>query len=233
MKKVLIVEDDKRIAELLDIHLSDMDFSVDKSYRGNDAMTKILSSDYDLILLDLMLPEMDGQEICTRLRNADIQTPVIMITARTEEQDKIDGLEGGADDYITKPFSVLEFKARVKALMRRFNKDNDSTSDTQSNEIIVDPLSINIDKRKVTLNGARLDLTPKEFDLLVLLASSPGKSYSRTQILNLVWGYDFEGFEHTVNSHVNRLRSKIEVDMAKPKFILTTWGYGYRFNEEV
>lgn len=233
MKKVLIVEDDKRISELLDIHFTDMQFEVHKSYRGNEGLRLALSHSFDLILLDIMLPEMDGLEICRRLRLADISVPIIMLTARSEETDKIKGLNIGADDYITKPFSILELKARVNSVLRRVDRTND-IQDHQDNTIINFPnLIIDPDKRKVIKKDKRIELTPKEFELLILLANNPGKSYNRSQLLNLVWGYDFEGFEHTVNSHINRLRAKIEDDMAKPIYILTTWGFGYRFNEDL
>ena len=154
-----------------------------------------------------------------------------MLTARSEEIDKIIGLETGADDYLTKPFSVREFIARVKAIIRRSeigNNKNDSEKIISYEKLIIDP-----QKRKVTLNGNKIELTPKEFDLLYLFMCNPGKSYSRENLLTLVWGYEFSGYEHTVNSHINRLRSKIETDLASPKYIITTWGVGYRFSDEL
>ncbi|MCL4154645.1 UNVERIFIED_CONTAM: hypothetical protein GTU68_059452 [Idotea baltica] len=210
-----------------------MDFEVFKSYRGNDGLRTGLTESFDLIILDLMLPEMEGTEICRRLRAADITTPIIILTSKSEEEDKIKGLEIGADDYITKPFSILELQARVKAVIRRYERKDHPEPKNAKASFDAKDMHINFDMRKVLLKGERIDLTPKEFDLLVLLASNPGKSYNRAQILNLVWGYDFEGFEHTVNSHINRLRAKIEEDMASPTYILTTWGFGYRFNEDI
>lgn len=192
------------------------------------------SESYDLVILDLMLPGKDGMEICRQMRIKQINTPVMMLTAKSEEIDKVLGLEMGADDYLTKPFSVREFIARVKAIFRRtemYQLKQKAPSSEQQLEY--GDLRIDLDKRKVTLEDRRVELSPKEFELLTLLASNPGKSYDRARLLNLVWGYDFDGFEHTVNSHINRLRSKIESDLSNPQYILTTWGVGYRFNEEV
>lgn len=234
MKRVLIIEDDEQIVELLEIHLKDMDCQLDKALDGKEGLELALTGTFDLIILDLMLPSIDGLEICRRLRGKDIVTPILMLTAKAEEIDKIIGLEMGADDYMTKPFSVRELLARVKAMFRRIERFGDqSLQILNSNIIKAGSLLIDNDKRKVTLQDKRIDLSPKEFELLNLLASHPGKSYSRTQLLSLIWGYEFEGYEHTVNSHINRLRNKIEPDLQNPKYILTTWGIGYRFNEEV
>ena len=235
MKKVLVVEDDHDIVDLLEIHLKDMDCELDKAYEGNEGLNKALNGTYDLIILDVMLPGKDGLEICRQLRAKEVLTPILMLTAKAEEIDKILGLEFGADDYMTKPFSIREFVARVKAIFRRSEMSNNNKhTDTQKSLVMqFNDLIIDMDKRKVSIKGQRVELSPKEFDLLSLLASKPGKSYSRTQILNLVWGYDFEGYEHTVNSHINRLRGKIEPDIQNPTFILTSWGIGYRFNEEL
>jgi two-component system alkaline phosphatase synthesis response regulator PhoP len=186
---------------------------------------------YDMIILDVMLPEMDGIEICKRLRADKIFTPILMLTARSEEIDKIIGLETGADDYLTKPFSIREFIARVKAILRRTEMAQ-TESDIKDEIITSGTLNINPLKRKITKDGNTIELTPKEFDLLYLFMSNPGKSFSREHLLNLVWGYEFSGYEHTVNSHINRLRSKIEADLTHPKYILTTWGIGYRFTDE-
>jgi len=235
MKKVLVVEDDRDIVDLLEIHLKDMNCDLSKSYEGIEGFEKALKGDYDLIILDVMLPGKDGLEICRELRNKNIVTPILMLTARSEEIDKILGLEFGADDYMTKPFSVREFVARVKAIFRRAEMSENKKDGVGQGKLIMEfgDLVIDMDKRKVSIKNQRIDLSPKEFDLLSVLASKPGKSYSRTQILNLVWGYDFDGYEHTVNSHINRLRSKIEPDIQTPTFILTSWGIGYRFNEDL
>ena len=234
MKKVLVVEDDPNIINLLEIHLNDLGCSLDKAAHGETGLEWGLKNTYDLIILDLMLPGMDGMEICRRLRAKEIKTPILMLTAKSEEIDKVLGLEMGADDYMTKPFSVREFIARVKAIFRRVERMQVSLTDAQKSNILqFDNLMIDLEKRKITINQQRIELSPKEFELLSLLASNPGKSYDRSKILNLVWGYDFDGYEHTVNSHINRLRSKIEPSLSTPKFILTSWGVGYRFNEDL
>ncbi len=229
MHNVLVIEDEKAISDLLEIHLSDLNCKVTKAYEGNAGLSLALNNTYDLIVLDLMLPGLDGLEICKEIRKKEIYSPVLILTSKSEEFDKVLGLEIGADDYLTKPFGVREFIARVKAIFRRvqaIQKETDNNSDINIGEI-----SIEVSKRKVLLNGDRLELTPKEFDLLYLLSSHPGKTYSREQLLSLLWGYQYNGYEHTVNSHINRLRSKIEEDVSNPKYILTTWGVGYRFND--
>ena len=229
MDKVLIVEDDKDIAELISIHLADLDLQTDKSCDGKDGLLKALNNKYRFIILDIRLPGLDGFEVCKKIRMEKIETPILMVTSKSEEIDKILGLEIGADDYITKPFSIRELIARVKAILRRTDRSVQPVNEDENLEITYDNFYINVAKRIVEVYGKSFELSPKEFDLLVLLASNPGKTYTRMQLLNMVWGYDFEGFEHTVNSHINRLRSKIEKDMNEPEFILTTWGVGYKF----
>ena len=231
MKKVLVIEDDKSIADLLEIHLKDLKCEVTTIMDGSDGLKIATTDQFDLIVLDLMLPKVDGLEICKEVRRKDIYTPILMLTSKSEEMDKVIGLEVGADDYLTKPFSIREFIARAKAILRRveaIQKEIGSDAD-----ISVSDLSIEVSKRKVSLRGERIDLTPKEFDLLHLLASHPGKTYTREQLLNILWGYQYNGYEHTVNSHINRLRSKIETNISNPQYILTSWGVGYRFNEEI
>ena len=180
-----------------------------------------------------MLPKMDGLEVCRKIRANELQTPILMLTAKSEEIDKVLGLETGADDYLTKPFSIREFIARVKAIFRRTEMSSTPPLKEIGKVMSFEGLIIEKDKRKVTLDSKRIDLTPKEFELLALMANHPGRSYSREELLNLVWGYEFSGYEHTVNSHINRLRTKIEKDLEKPNYILTTWGIGYRFNDEI
>lgn len=232
MKNILMIEDDESIVELVDIHLKDIHCQTTKAYTGNDGLNYAIKNKYDLIILDIMLPDIDGIEICRKLRAEKNFTPIMMLTSRSEEIDKIIGLETGADDYLTKPFSIREFIARVKAIIRRAEIGINNKYDLEK-VITCDNLIIDPQKRKVTLNGNKIDLTPKEFDLLYLFMGNPGKSYSRENLLSLVWGYEFSGYEHTVNSHINRLRSKIETDMASPKYILTAWGVGYRFTDEL
>lgn len=233
MPKALVIEDDHKIAELIKIHLKDLHYEIDHTLDGLEGYEMAKKTNYCLIILDLMLPSMDGMEVCRKIRANEIASPIIMVTAKSEEIDRVLGLETGADDYIVKPFGVREFQARVKAVLRRSLGKFDNTSSTNTQLIEANGLSIDLDKRSVQKAGSRIELTPKEFDLLSLLAASPGKSFNRQSLLNLVWGYDFEGYEHTVNSHINRVRAKIEDDMNKPSYILTSWGYGYRFNENL
>ena len=232
MTNILVVEDDKHIAELISVNLKDDLTEVHCSYNGNEGYLEATNSDYDLIILDLMLPGKKGMDICRDLRASNINTPVLMLTSKSDEIDKILGLESGADDYITKPFSIREFQARVKAILRRRQLDAEQEQDTQKPEVFVKDLYIQQEMRKVELDGERINLTPKEFELLCLLANNPGKTYSRAELLHKIWGYEFEGYEHTVNSHINRLRGKLEKDASDPEYILTTWGVGYRFTED-
>lgn len=233
MEKILLIEDDPHIGELVSIHLKDLNCEVEISIDGRDGYEKASTGNYNLIVLDIMLPGMNGLEVCRQLRVDKINTHILMLTARSEEIDKIIGLEIGADDYLTKPFSIREFIARVKAILRRVNTTNIENSSAPVKSIAVENLTIDLEKRKVHFNKNKLDLTPKEFDLLVLMISNPGRVYSRTDLLDQIWGYNFSGYEHTVNSHINRLRSKIEPDINNPKYILTSWGVGYKFNDEL
>jgi len=230
MKRILIIEDDPEIIKLLELHLSDVSYVTTMAMDGDEGLQLALKNDYELILLDLTLPSLDGVEVCRKLR-ATKNTPVIMLTAKSEEIDRVLGLEIGADDYMTKPFSIRELLARIKAVLRRTNESGKKQEDTSI--IMAEGLKIDIDKRKVVIDDYKIELSPKEFELLVLMASNPGRNYTRTELLNMIWGYNFEGYEHTVNSHINRLRAKIESDMANPTYILTTWGVGYKFNEEI
>jgi two-component system alkaline phosphatase synthesis response regulator PhoP len=232
MNKVLIIEDDPRIIELLEIHLSDLSCQVTSIRNGREGLELMLKKTFDLLILDLMLPGINGMEICRRIRHSGNATPILILSAKSEEIDKVIGLETGADDYLTKPFSVREFIARVKVIFRRKEDGGKYRYKPDRSQLKFGLLEIDVDMRKVTFNSTRIELSPKEFELLALMASNPGKSYSRKQLLNLIWGYDFDGYEHTVNSHINRLRGKIEADISHPNYILTTWGVGYRFNEE-
>lgn len=227
-KKVILVEDNKDISDLVKLHLSDIGISVEVFYDGVSAWNDIQQKDYDLIILDIMLPGMDGLEICKKIRsNNKIYTPVLMLTSRASEMDRVLGLELGADDYLTKPFSLMEMVARVKALIRRH--DAMSPVACKVEELMFSGLSINTQTREVLKEHRSLELTAKEFDLLVYFARHPGQVFDRTQLLDKVWGYGHEGYEHTVNSHINRLRSKLETDPRAPEFIKTVWGVGYQF----
>ena len=192
-----------------------------------------MQNNYDAIILDVMLPKLDGIEACKRIRQSRIETPILMLTSRAEEIDKITGIDVGADDYITKPFSVRELIARIKARIRRYNPDEEPGFISTPTRFHYDGLMLDIETRKATLNAKSLDLTVKEFELLSVLMRRPGCTFSRAELLDLVWGHNFNGFEHTVNSHINRLRMKIEKDAANPKYILTVWGVGYKFNDEL
>jgi two-component system alkaline phosphatase synthesis response regulator PhoP len=232
-KKVLIIEDDKDITDLVAIHLRDLGYSVDKAFDGEKGLSKALSGSYDLVLLDLMLPKLEGLEVCKKIREQDKALSIIMLTSRSEEMDKILGLELGADDYIVKPFSIRELIARVKANLRSIEaiKEEVSKESESKSEICIGDLKIDFNKRKVVLGENVIELTAKEFDLLSHFAQHPGRSYNRAELLNAVWGYQFSGYEHTVNSHINRLRNKIEKNPAEPVYIKTVWGIGYRFAE--
>lgn len=230
--RVLIVEDDQDIAKLVEMHISDLGCKCDVANDGEVGLEKALKNQYDLIVLDLMLPGVDGLEICKEIRSEKNYTPILMLTSRSEEFDKVLGLEFGADDYLTKPFSVRELLARVKAIFRRVGAVKDDLSGAVKRQIQFRDLRVDLDKRTVAVKGGKVELTAKEFDLLALFARNPGKAYSRQGLLDTVWGYKFDGYDHTVNSHINRLRAKIEDDPADPKYILTVWGVGYRFAEE-
>jgi DNA-binding response OmpR family regulator len=230
-RKILVVEDNKDLARLLELHLRDLTYEVDLAFDGNAGWAQITSNPYDLIILDLMLPGIDGLEICRRIRAQPSYTPILMLTSKSTELDRVLGLEIGADDYVTKPFSIRELMARVKAIFRRIDElQSDRRPDKQSliraADLVIDP-----QKRTVVLSGRTIDLTAKEFDLLLHFARQAGRVFTRSQLLDEVWGYGHDGYEHTVNSHINRLRAKIEANPAQPGYILTVWGVGYKFAE--
>jgi DNA-binding response OmpR family regulator len=230
--KILVIEDDPDLARLLQIHLGDLGYEVVIVGDGRQGLEQALEGPYALVILDLMLPGLDGFEVCKRIRSEDRVLPILMLTSKAEELDKVLGLELGADDYMTKPFSIRELLARVKALFRRIEVAQEKSQETNANgELLYDELVIDLEKHKVTLRGETIELTAKEFDLLALFACNPGRAYSRQELLDLVWGYQYSGYSHTVNSHINRLRSKIELDPASPRYIKTVWGLGYRFVE--
>jgi two-component system, OmpR family, response regulator len=228
-KRVLIIEDDADIAELMRMHLHDEGYAIEQAADGETGMQLLARGRWDALVLDLMLPGIDGLEICRRARAMARYTPIIITSARSSEVHRILGLELGADDYLAKPFSVLELVARVKALLRRsdalaLNARLDSGS------LALDGLRIDPIAREVALDGKPVELTPREFDLLHHFARHPGKVYSRMELLDQVWGYQHDGYEHTVNTHINRLRLKVEADPGKPRRILTVWGRGYKFS---
>ncbi|CAH0279169.1 response regulator transcription factor [Erwinia aphidicola] len=230
-KRILIVEDDGDIADLLALHLRDEGYEITHAADGDRGAALLEKGGWDALILDLMLPGVDGLEICRRARSMTRYTPIVIISARSSEVHRVLGLELGADDYLAKPFSMLELVARVKALFRRqeaMSRNVKMDAGTLSfSGLVIDPIS-----REVMLDRHPVELTPREFDLLYFFAKSPGKVFSRLNLLNQVWGYEHEGYEHTVNTHINRLRIKIEANPAEPQRILTVWGKGYKFVAE-
>jgi DNA-binding response OmpR family regulator len=228
--RVLIVEDCPDLGAVLPIHLKDAGYDVDLTASGRSALQLANSGNYRLIILDIGLPEIDGLEICRRLRQSGTDTSVLMLTGRSSEIDRVLGLEMGADDYLTKPFSIRELLARVKAIIRRSQPDFCRPYLQAAEVLKIGRLTANVAERTVEVGGRAIDLTAKEFDLLLHFVRYPGRVFTREQLLDQVWGYSHLGYDHTVNSHINRLRAKIEDDPRQPSFILTVWGVGYKFN---
>ncbi len=225
--KILIVDDEKLLVKGMKFNFEQDGYTVETAYDGEEALKLAHDKNLDIIILDLMLPKIDGLSVCQKIREFS-SIPIIMVTAKTEDMDKIMGLEYGADDYITKPFNILELKARVKAIMRRItpvSKDGDRS------KIKMGTVELDYNQRTVTIEGTTVDLTSKEFDLMDLLVCNPGKVYSRDNLLDLIWGYDYPGDARTVDVHVRRLREKIEPNSAEPVYLLTKWGAGYYFKD--
>ena len=229
-RRILLVEDDVHIADVLTLHLRDEGLEVLHCARGDEGLLQLERGGWDALVLDLMLPGVDGLEICRRARAMTRYTPIIIISARSSELHRILGLELGADDYLAKPFSVLELVARLRALLRRVDALAQNAR-LDAGSLSIGDLEIEPIAREAKLAGAVLELTPREFDLLYFFARQPGKVFSRIDLLNAVWGYQHEGYEHTVNTHINRLRAKVEPDPGNPQRILTVWGRGYKFAE--
>ncbi|MFT5260693.1 MAG: two-component system OmpR family response regulator [Saprospiraceae bacterium] len=229
---VLVIEDDADIASLLRMHLEDADFAVQHANDGDKGVELFHRWKPQLVILDVMLPGMDGLSVCREIRKINETVSILMLTAKSTELDRVLGLEMGADDYLTKPFSLAELMARVKALFRR-SKALSAVSEPAEPDNTLDRgrLQIDANKHSASVDGQALDLTAREFDLLWFLAKHPGRVYTRAQLLDSVWGYDHDGYEHTVNTHINRLRIKVEKDAAKPEFVQTVWGVGYKFTE--
>ena len=225
-RRVLVVDDEKLIVKGIRFSLEQDGMEVDCAYDGEEALKLAKENAYDMILLDIMLPKHDGFEVCQQIREFS-DVPIVMLTARGDDMDKILGLEYGADDYITKPFNILEVKARIKAIMRRTSKrDNAQPNDKI---IIKGDMKIDCESRRVFIGEKEINLTAKEFDLLELLAMNPNKVYSRENLLNIVWGYEYPGDARTVDVHIRRLREKIETNPSDPKYVYTKWGVGYYF----
>ncbi len=225
--KILVVDDEKIIVKGLKFNLENEGYQVDTAYDGQEAVDQARNGGYDLIMLDLMMPKLDGLKACMMIREFST-VPIIMLTAKSEDVDKIIGFESGADDYITKPFNILEVKARVRALLRRANM----SSNNESGSIIkIGHIEVDTKKRIALKNGENIILTSKEYDLIELLIKNPGRVYSRENLLNIVWGHDYQGDIRTVDVHVHRIRDKLELNPAEPERILTKWGVGYYFKE--
>lgn len=224
-KKILVVDDEKLIVKGIRFSLEQEGMEVDCAYDGEEALAFAKNCEYDLVLLDVMLPKMDGFEVCQQIRDFS-DMPIVMLTAKSEDMDKILGLEYGADDYITKPFNILEVKARIKAIMRRTAKRQETSTGMM---VVKGALRIDCESRRVFIGEKEINLTAKEYDVLELLAMNPNKVYSRENLLNLIWGYDYPGDARTVDVHIRRLREKIETKPSEPKYVHTKWGVGYYF----
>ena len=225
-RKALVVDDEKLIVKGIRFSLEQDGMEVDCAYDGDEAVEKAKATEYDVILLDLMLPKLSGLEVCQQIREFS-NVPIIMLTAKGEDMDKILGLEYGADDYITKPFNILEVKARIKAILRRTRAKE--TEKAAPAYLEVSGLKIDCESRRVFVRDKEVNLTAKEFDVLELLAFNPNKVYSRENLLNLVWGYEYPGDVRTVDVHIRRLREKIEANPSEPAYVHTKWGVGYYF----
>ena len=225
-KKVLVVDDEKLIVNGIRFSLEQDGMEVDCAYDGEEALECIHNKEYDIVLLDLMLPKLSGMEVCQQVREFS-DVPIIMLTAKGEDMDKILGLEYGADDYITKPFNILEVKARIKAIIRRTSKP--AAQEEKAKVVEVGDLKLDCESRRVFIAGREINLTAKEFDVLELLVFNPNKVYSRENLLNMVWGYEYPGDVRTVDVHIRRLREKIETNPSEPKYVHTKWGVGYYF----
>lgn len=229
-KKILVVDDEKLIVKGIKFSLEQENYIIDSAYDGDEAIKLAKANDYDLIILDVMLPKKDGLEVCRHIRGFST-VPIIMLTAKGEDMDKILGLEFGADDYMTKPFNIMELKARMKAIIRRNTFVSNKKEQEENTTILTDDLEIQRESRRVFVSGKETNLTAKEFDLLELFILNPNKVYSREQLLNIVWGYDFPGDVRTVDVHVRRLREKVEKTPSSPKYVQTKWGVGYYYQK--
>jgi DNA-binding response OmpR family regulator len=229
---ILIIEDDSEIAAVVSMNLQDLGMKTEHVIDGKTGLRKALEEKYALVILDIMLPQLDGISVCKGIREQDSVIPIMMLTAKADVIDRVLALELGADDYMTKPFSVRELTARVKALLRRSRASAPTEPiNPLEAQIVIGQLTIDKVLRKVLLQNEVVELTVKEFELLGVFARNPGRTFSRGELLKKIWGYQYEGYEHTVNTHINRLRNKIEEDPAHPKYLKTVWGVGYRFAE--
>ena len=226
--KILVVDDERLLVKGIKFNLENEGYTVDAGYDGEDAVNMARSGNYDLIILDLMMPKKDGLQACQEIRSFST-VPIIMLTARSEGSDLLMGFESGADDYVTKPFNILELKARVRALLRRANIS--APQNASGSVLTKGHISIDSEKRIASKNGIPVELTMKEFDLIEFLMRNPDRVYSRESLLDLVWGYDYQGDTRTVDVHIRRLREKLELNPARPEYIITKWGVGYYFSD--
>ena len=225
--KILVVDDEKLLVKGIKFNLENEGYTVDACYDGESAVNMARTGEYDLIILDLMMPKKDGLEACQEIRGFST-VPIIMLTARSEDADMLMGFESGADDYVTKPFNILALKARVRALLRRASMSA-AQEPAKTSVLTRGHISVDTERRSAYKNGVAIELTMKEFDLIEFLMKNPGRVYSRENLLDLVWGYDYQGDTSTVDVHIRRLREKLELDPAHPEYIVTKWGVGYYF----
>ncbi len=230
-KRILVIEDQEEIAQILLLHLSDLGAEVEHAKDGHEGLYKSQNEHWDMIIMDIQLPGPSGLEICRKLRKEHAYIPILLLTSRATELDRVLGLDLGADDYITKPFSIMELIARIKAVFRREAALKEKST-TTTEQITVGTLVVDDAHHQIELKGKEVELTSREFDLLKYFAKHPGRVFKRSELLDNVWGYGHEGYEHTVNSHINRLRSKIETDPNNPEIIVTVWGVGYKLEEK-
>jgi len=231
--KLLVVEDEPGIRKLLQLHLEELHADVVECEDGAQGLALAEDGGWDMILLDLQLPSLSGLDICKTLRAAGDQTPILMLTAKISELDRVLGLEMGADDYVSKPFSPIELIARIRALLRRSAITELSIQQPNNEDILVrGKIEVDVQQHRVTSDNQDVELTAKEFELLLLFIRNPGQVFRRSDLLDRVWGYSHTGYEHTVNSHINRLRKKIEINPAEPDHIITVWGVGYKFEAQ-
>jgi DNA-binding response OmpR family regulator len=234
--RILVVEDEADLSDLLQVHLSELPARVCVASDGEQGLAMALAEHWDAIVLDLRLPKLGGLDVCREIRARGRYVPIMMLTARMTELDRVLGLELGADDYVTKPFSMLELQARIKALLRRashFNRSAEAAQTRSDEALQLGALHLDYARRRASLAGVDLVLTPREWDLLWFFAQQPGRVFSRSELLDKVWGYGHDGYDHTVNSHINRLRSKLGDDRSSAQYIHTVWGTGYRFEPPI
>lgn len=226
--KILVVDDEQPLVKGIKFNLENEGYQVDTAFDGETALQKIQTGQFDLVVLDLMLPKLNGLEVCSRVREFS-NIPIIMLTAKSQDADKVMGFEHGADDYLTKPFNIVELKVRIRAILRRANAaPKQASTQTHAKHGMV----LDFNSRNVLIDGREVELTSKEFELLNLLMKNPGRVYSRDNMLNLVWGYEYPGDVRTVDVHIRRLREKIERNPAEPEYVITKWGVGYYFKDK-